>query len=88
MLDQVITDRSEANAFACRTWGKAVGAESRTSGPIGGPNKGVNMSSNTYSPGGQGGFQDEHSAEFNRDIQKLQAFYIELLIKLKIQQNP
>ena len=84
---QTLTDSNEAEPYACRTWAKAVGAEPRTAGPLGGELKGVDMSDKTYSPGGKGGFRDEHSAEFNGDIQQVMPFYTELLSRLNIKQN-
>jgi hypothetical protein len=85
VADRYIVDPNEAQSYACRTWGKAVGAEARTNGPV---SSRVDMSSNIFSPGKTGGFAKEHSAEFNYDIQKLDAFYRELLTQLNISQNP
>ena len=75
-----LTDRDEANSYACRTWAKAVGAEGKTAGPIGAK---VDLSSSTY-----GNFNTEHSAEFDRNIQQLEAFYNALLDSLRIPRNP
>ncbi len=76
-----LTDRDEANSYACRTWARAVGAEPNTAGPIGAS---VDLSSDTFSPGSKGGFDKDHSAEFDWDIQKLTPFYNTLLGKLQI----
>jgi hypothetical protein len=83
--DYYITDPNEAEAYACQTWGKAVGAEGRTAGPI---SQKVDLSSDAFSPGHTGGFSKEHSAQFNYDIQQLQLFYVELLSQLSVEQNP
>jgi hypothetical protein len=78
-----LTDRDEADSYACRTWAKAVGAEGNTAGAITGK---VDLSSTTF--GSPNGFGVEHSAEFNRNIQQLKAFYSQLLESLQIQPNP
>jgi len=85
VVDRYIVDPYEAQPYACRTWGKAVGAEGRISGRV---STTVDLSSDTFSPSGVGGFSREHSAEFNFDIQKLRPFYTELLTQLSIPQNP
>jgi hypothetical protein len=80
-----LSDPLEAMPFADASWSKLVGAESRTAGAIKGS---LDLSSETFSlPGATLGFRDEHSAEFNRNIQVLQPFYQELLRALKIPQN-
>ena len=78
-----LTDPNEAEPYACRTWAKAVGAEGNTAGAIG---SSVNLKSTTY--GSPRGFDTEHSAEFDRNIQQLEAFYNQLLESLLIQPNP
>jgi hypothetical protein len=85
VVSYYISDQNEAEPYACRTWGKAVGAEKRTAGPIA---DSVDLSSDMFSPKGSGGFSKEHSAEFNYDIQKVNAFYVELLTRLNVAQNP
>jgi hypothetical protein len=85
VADYYISDRNEAEPYACRTWAKAVGAEPRTVGPF---SKEINLSSQTFSPGRTGGFSKEHSAEFGYDIQALNSFYTELLSQLNSPQNP
>jgi hypothetical protein len=85
IIDYYIVDPNEAEPYACRTWGKAAGAESRTSGPI---RRSIDLSSDVFSPSASGGFSKEHNAEFNYDIQKVQRFYIELLTQLNVAQNP
>jgi hypothetical protein len=84
VADYYIVDPNEAEAYACRTWGKAVGAERRTAGAI---SNQVDLSASAFSPSGAGGFSKEHSAEFDFAIQKLEAFYGELLRQLNISQN-
>jgi hypothetical protein len=85
VVNYYIADANEAESYACRTWGKAVGAESRTAGPIASK---VDLGSDRFSPNDTGGFGDEHSAEFNYEIQKLKTFYVELLSRFNISQNP
>jgi alpha-tubulin suppressor-like RCC1 family protein len=77
-VDHYITDPNEAEPYACRTWGKAVGAESRTHGKLNG--SGVNLDASFN-------LDQEHSGEFNREIQTLVPFYRELLRQLNIPQN-
>ncbi len=72
--------------YADQSWGKVAGAESRTAGAVKGN---VDLSSQVYSlPGNTSGFDDDHGAEFNRTVQQLQSFYITLLNKLAVPQNP
>ncbi|MDR3402238.1 MAG: hypothetical protein P4L99_07040 [Chthoniobacter sp.] len=85
LVDHYLVDPNEAEPFDCRTWAKAVGAESRTAGPFAAS---VDLSADTFSPGATGGFGTEHSAEFDRNIQQLTPFYRELLRQLNIPQNP
>lgn len=67
-----ITYKPEAMAYACRTWGKAAGAESRTQGAI---DASVDLSSANYNLLGESsGFGDEHSGQFNVRIQQLDHF--------------
>jgi len=74
----------EAMAYVAKSPTKTVGAEGRTRGAI---DKGVNLRSNNYSlPGDINGFKDEHSAEFTRNIQELQAFYRTLMNQLSARQ--
>jgi hypothetical protein len=78
IVDHYLTDPNEAEPFACRTWAKAVGAESRTSGSV---DTSVNLDASFN-------FDQEHSAEFNGRIQKLTEFYNTLLDKFGIPRNP
>ncbi|HEY5814440.1 MAG TPA: hypothetical protein VIT23_17525, partial [Terrimicrobiaceae bacterium] len=79
-----LRNRYEAVSFACRTWGKAAGAEARTEGAIPVVGK-VDLSSVQYSlPGQNTGFDRQHSAQFERDIQQLKPFYDQLLISLDV----
>jgi hypothetical protein len=81
-----ITYKPEAMAYACRTWGKAAGAESRTQGSL---DASVDLSSANYNlPGESSGFGDEHSGQFNARIQQLRPFYDELLRNFGINRNP
>lgn len=70
-----LQDSFEAMAFCARPWSKAVGAEPKTKGIIGGE---VDMSKPPFD------FQDEHSAEFNRTNQQTSLFYDQLLQQLKL----
>ncbi|GEM_PF-2374597 len=79
LIDHYLTDPNEAEPYACRTWAKAAGAESRTSGKVSGS---VDLSSSDY------GFGTQHSAEFNWNIQGLEPFYNKLLDSLGIDSNP
>ena len=68
--------------YACRTWGKAVGAFGDTEGSI--KDGSVNLSSGTFDlPGENSGFGDEHSGEFNASIQRLKPFYDTLMDRWK-----
>lgn len=78
-----ITYKPEAMAYACRTWGKAVGAWGTTQGAVNGG--AVNMKDTAF--GSPRGFDTEHSAEFNRRIQQLQPFYDRLLDELEVKRN-
>src|SRR6267154_1609760 len=80
LVDYTITNKFEAMAFACRTWGKAVGAWGATEGAIHPGNK-VDLSNPLVGAGAKG-FDNEHSAEFDRRIQVLKPFYDVLLDKL------
>ena len=84
VVDRYISDRNEAESYACRTWGKAVGAEGRTRGKLNG--SGVNMGTSAF--GSTTGLDTEHSGEFNRDIQQLMNFYNALLDAFVIPRNP
>jgi len=72
-------------AFACRTWGKAVGAWGATEGAIDLGNK-IDLSDPLVG-GGSKGFDKEHSAEFDRAIQMLKPFYNALLDELEVERN-
>ena len=77
ILDHYLTNPYEAMPYACRTWGKAAGTESRTQGSI---DASVDLSSASYNlPGESSGFGDEHSAQFNTRIQQLTPFYNQIL---------
>lgn len=85
-IRRVTADPEEAMPYADQSWGKVVGAEARTAGAI---KNNVDLSSSIYSISGDTkGFNDDHSAEFNRNIQQLQPFYTTLLDKLAVPQNP
>ena len=75
IIDYYLSSRYEAVSLACRTWGKAVGAEAQTEGAIPSANR-VNVGDPSFqlpteSPGS--GFGDEHSGQFNFTIQQLKA---------------
>jgi len=76
-------ERHKAMSYACRTWGKAAGAESQTQGAIAERNK-VNLGDSKFQlPGEQySGFGDEHSGQFKANIQRLKPFYDELMDRL------
>ena len=82
-FDYSVTNKFEAMAFACRTWGKAAGAWERIEGAVNGG--AVNMKSSIF--GNPNGFDNEHSAEFNRHIQQLTPFYNALLDRLEVNRN-
>ena len=86
VLDHYLTDPYEAMPYGCRTWAKALGAESRTAGSIDGS---VDLSSANYnSPGESSGFGDEHSGQFNARIQQLRPFYDAVLDSFGLDANP
>ena len=89
IIDYYLSNRHEAVSFACRTWGKAVGAEEQTEGAIPPANRitlgGPSFQLPTESPGS--GFGDEHSGQFNSDIQQLKQFYDQLLQSLDVDFN-
>ena len=70
---KVLTGYS-ALTSVCRSWGKVVGAQGKTRGAI----KDWVNNDELF------GFDDEHSAEFNRGIQKVSSFYSILAEKLSI----
>jgi hypothetical protein len=80
-FEYYITNHQEAMAYACTSWGKAAGAWGATRGKIG---AWVDLSEATYQlPGEQeSGFGDEHSGQFNANIQSLKPFYDELMDRL------
>ncbi len=85
VFDYTITNKFEAMAFACRTWGKAAGAWGATRGSI---SNSLNLSDPAFDlPGEESGFGDEHSAEFDFRIQQLGHFYDALLDELEVQRN-
>ncbi|HEY5812835.1 MAG TPA: hypothetical protein VIT23_09300, partial [Terrimicrobiaceae bacterium] len=87
LIDYYLRNRYEAVSFACRTWGKAAGAEAQTEGAIRATRK-VNLSSVQYSlPGQNSGFDRQHSAQFERDIQQLKPFYDSLMDELEVPRN-
>jgi hypothetical protein len=86
LVDHYVTDPFEGMPYACRTWGKAVGAEARTQGSI---DASIDLSSPSYNlPGENSGFGDEHSGQFNFRMQQLRPFYDELLRNFGIDRNP
>jgi hypothetical protein len=78
-LDHYVEDEYESMPFACRTWGKAAGAFGSTRGSIN-ASASVNLSSSDYNlPGKSSGFGDEHSGQFDFNIQPLTQFYDKVL---------
>jgi len=77
--------RRESATFACRTWGKAAGADGRTQGAISEAGR-VDLSGPEFALPGETepGFGDEHSGQFTARIQQLKPFYDELMFKLNI----
>jgi hypothetical protein len=82
-----LTDPYEAMPYACRTWGKAQGAQNSAQGSI---DRNVDLRDPSFqiqfeeSPG----FGDEHSGQFNANIQDMKAFYNEMLRTFDISRNP
>ena len=89
VLDHYLTEPYEAMPFACRTWGKAVGAWGATDGAINLPSS-ANLQSSAFQLPNQAktGFGEDHSGEFNAQIQVLKPFYDELLRSFGIARNP
>ena len=79
------SSRRESASYACRTWGKAAGADGRTEGSVRSANR-VNLGNSGFQlPGEQfSGFGDEHSGQFTARIQQLKPFYDELMRRLDI----
>ena len=79
------SSRRESASYACRTWGKAAGADGRTEGSVRSANR-VNLGNSGFQlPGEQfSGFGDEHSGQFTAQIQQLKPFYDELMRRLDI----
>jgi hypothetical protein len=86
LVQRPLTDPEEAMPYADQSSTKAAGAEQRTGGAI---TRQVNLRGQQFSlPGDAEGFKTEHSAEFERPIQALGAFYSTLLTELRLSQNP
>jgi hypothetical protein len=83
------SSRRESASYACRTWGKAAGAELRTQGAIESANR-VDLSAPTFALPGETepGFGDEHSGQFTARIQQLKPFYDALMNEFKLTPNP
>jgi pimeloyl-ACP methyl ester carboxylesterase len=69
-VGRAVASAHEGMAYATYSPTKVVGAEGTTAGAIDGS---VNLSDASF--GGEEGFDEEHSAEFNRNIQVLGTFY-------------
>ncbi|MFL6585026.1 MAG: hypothetical protein ACJ8KU_10980 [Chthoniobacterales bacterium] len=82
-VDHYVVDTREAMSFACRSWGKAVGAWGLTQGAITGG--AVDMASSAF--GDANGFDTEHNAEFDRRPQQTNGFYKRLLDELGVPRN-
>jgi hypothetical protein len=89
VVDYYLTDDPyEAMPYACSTWGKAQGAQNSALGSIDGN---VPLNTSVFQLPGQPanqGFGDQHSGQFNANIQYLKAFYNELLRVFDIERNP
>ena len=70
-----VDDPFIAMPFACRPWGKAVGAEGKTNGKI---RSKVNLDESTFL------FDKEHSAQFEFTNQATNRFYQRLLLELNL----
>ena len=83
VVDYYLSDPYEAMPYACRSWGKAAGAEPDTQGAI---DDKVNLSAPVFQLPEEEtpGFGDEHSGQFNANIQNLKPFYDELINKLQV----
>lgn len=92
VIDYYLTDPSqayEAMPYACRTWGKAVGAwgpvgnEPGTQGAI---DASVNLGESAFQLPNQtkSGFGEAHSGEFDARIQNLKPFYNTLMLRLDV----
>jgi hypothetical protein len=80
--------RYDSVSFACRTWAKAVGAESRTRGSV---TSDVDLGDASFHLPGEdpgSGFGNQHSGQFEANIQNLKPFYDALLDELEIPRNP
>ena len=73
-----LSDKAEAMSYACRTWGKALGAWGQTEGAIR-PDQTVSLASGLFD------FRDDHNAQFGKRIQQLTNFTNTLLDELAIQ---
>jgi hypothetical protein len=76
-IRRALEESYEAMPYADQSWSKCVGADSRTGGAI---TSHVDLNAAFA-------FQDEHSAEFNLSIQRVQPFYRELLRQLGLSQK-
>lgn len=85
-VDHILSDPYEAMPFACRTWGKALGAQNSALGSV---NAYVSLEDPAFQLPGESlpGFGDEHSGEFNADVQDLKAFYNRLLETFNLTPN-
>lgn len=78
--------------FACRTWGKAVGAwgpVDTSPGTQGSIDSSENLGKDIYQLQNQTktGFGEDHSGQFTARIQELKPFYNILLDKLQVKRN-
>jgi hypothetical protein len=87
VIDYYLSDPYEAMPFACRTWGKAQGAQNSAEGSI---SVNVDLSNPVFAIPGESdpGFGDEHSGQFNASIQNLKSFYDRLLDEFAVARNP
>ncbi len=81
IVSYYLTDETEARPYACRSWGKAVGAWGQTRGVITN-NRAISLSSGAFD------FRDDHNAEFKKSIVELTDFTNALLDELGIEHRP
>ena len=87
-LDYYLTNHYEAMSYACSAWGKAVGAQNVAQGALT-PANNVDLSAGDFALPGESfsGFGDEHSGQFNANIQNLKPFYNRLLDEFEVKRN-
>jgi len=85
IIDHYLEDPYESMPFACRTWGKALGAFGSTHGSV---DNRVDLGDDGFHlPGQPNGFGDQHSGQFDYGIQSLGGFYDALINSLRLETN-